>query len=187
MQPDPDRRALDPPASQVALIDEGFVRAAVAASRESARGRIISPLHKSSGDPLHRMLNVVQPGSYIRPHRHLDPPKAESLVVLRGELVTVIFDESGRVLEAHRIGVGGTLGIDLEAGVIHTFYVEEPDTVVFEVKPGPYLATNDKDFMPWAPEEGTPEVGAYMSELRVRCEASFQFSVPSTHSSPPQT
>jgi cupin fold WbuC family metalloprotein len=114
------------------------------------------------------MLNVIQPGSYIRPHRHLDPPKDESLIVLRGLLVVIIFEQDGEISGVHRLGGDDAIGIDLEAGVIHTFLAEAPDTVVFEVKPGPYLPATDKDFMSWAPQEGSPEVGAFLDGLSRR-------------------
>ena len=44
----------------------------------------------------------------------------------------------------------------------------EPDTVVFEVKPGPYQPTSDKDFAPWAPAEGGPDAPAYLADLEAR-------------------
>ena len=42
------------------------------------------------------MLNAIQPGSYIRPHRHLDPPKSESLILLQGMLGYVSFQTTAR-------------------------------------------------------------------------------------------
>ncbi len=45
---------------------------------------MIQPFHKQNSDTLHRMLNAVQPDSYVRPHRHLDPPKAEAWILLQG-------------------------------------------------------------------------------------------------------
>jgi len=79
-------KALNPPDDNVVLIDSKIINDAVEASRISPRKRIILPLHKSSSDNLHRMLNAVQPMSYIQPHRHLDPPKAESFIVLKGSI-----------------------------------------------------------------------------------------------------
>ena len=40
-----------------------------------------------------------------------------------------------------------------------------PDTVIFEVKPGPYDAATDKEFAPWAPPEGDPRAHAYLIQL----------------------
>jgi len=37
--------------------------------------------------------------------------------------------------------------------------------VCYEVKPGPYLQANDKEFAPWAPREGDPDAARYLEEL----------------------
>ena len=140
--------------------------AAIARSRQSPRGRIIYPFHPAASDPLHRMLNVVQPGSYIQPHRHFAPPKAESIVVLQGAIGCVIFTDAGEVEQMHALGSGRpAFGIDIHAGVFHTFFALEADTVLFEVKPGPYEKTSDKDFAPWAPKESANEAKAYLEQL----------------------
>jgi cupin fold WbuC family metalloprotein len=113
------------------------------------------------------MFNAVQPNSYIPPHRHLDPPKAESWVVLRGALAFFTFDAHGSIEACLEIRAGGPVfGVDLEPGVYHTFIALEPDTVVFEVKSGPYSPTSDKAFPAWAPSEGSPQASAYMAWLK---------------------
>ena len=113
------------------------------------------------------MFNAVQPGSYIAPHRHLDPPKDEAWIVLRGALAFFTFDDAGEIQECLEISARGEVfGVDLEPGVYHTFLALEPDTVVFEVKTGPYVTSNDKSFAPWAPSEGSPDAAAYMEALR---------------------
>lgn len=127
---------------------------------------MILPFHTRDDEPLNRMLNAVQPGSYIRPHRHLTPPKAESIVVLRGTIGFLTFDESGTTLEATRLSASlPAFGVDCRPGVFHTFVSLEPDTVVFEVKPGPYVRASDKDFAQWAPKEWSEEAPAYLAKL----------------------
>jgi cupin fold WbuC family metalloprotein len=168
---DRPRLALDPPAEALALISEQRVRDAIEYSRSSPRRRVIAPFHKHHADPLHRMLNAVQPDSYIRPHRHLDPPKAEGWVLLRGALAFFTFDDDGRVRDCMRVAAGGDpFGVDLAAGIYHAFIALQPDTVIYEVKPGPYAADNDKSFAPWAPAEGDPQVPAYMQALLAHYE-----------------
>jgi cupin fold WbuC family metalloprotein len=154
------------PAGPVTVITRPQVAEAIALSRQSPRGRIIRPYHASASDPLHRMLNVVQPHSYIQPHRHAFPPKAESIVVLQGAIGCLIFSDAGAVEQANVLGAGRpAFGIDIHAGVFHTFFALEADTVVFEVKPGPYEKASDKDFAPWAPKEGTSEAKGYLERL----------------------
>ena len=160
-------RALPPPIGPVSWISNSLLEAAVAASRSSSRQRVIQPLHRDEQASLHRMLNAVQPGSYIPPHRHLEPPKAESWIVLRGALAFFTFDDAGQIEQCREIRAGGEVfGVDLEPGVYHSFFALEPDTVVFEVKSGPYAPTTDKHFPEWAPAEGSPAANAYLEALR---------------------
>lgn len=144
-------------------LDCQLMDAALVMSRKSPRKRIIQPLHGHDDDTLHRMLNCMQPGTYIRPHRHLDPPKAESFILIRGALLQLIFDDDGTVTETFEIRAGSSVfGGDIHPGVWHTWIILEPDTVAFEVKPGPYVQVTDKDFAPWAPEEGTGEAEEFV-------------------------
>jgi cupin fold WbuC family metalloprotein len=158
--------ALDPPQGSVVAIDDSIIQTAVQASRKSPRGRIILPFHLSEQDPLQRMLNVLQPGSYVQPHRHLSPPKSEPIIILRGSLLVFVFDSDGKVDERIKLKTGSSrFGVDIRAGEFHTFAALAADTVLFEVKPGPYETLSDKDFAPWAPKEGTPEASEYLRDL----------------------
>jgi cupin fold WbuC family metalloprotein len=146
-----------------ALIDQKFKDA-----KKNLRKREIHNLHSSDEDALHRMLNSIQPGSYLRPHRHLDPPKDEAFVLLKGSAGFVIFDEDQglkkkefALLDFER----GTYGIDIRAGVWHALFSLEPDTVLYEVKPGPYTPLTDKDFAPWSPRDNSPDAVPFLSEL----------------------
>ena len=159
--------ALPPPSGSVCWITRAGMTDALAASRSSPRKRIIQPFHRREDAGLQRMFNAVQPGSYIAPHRHLDPPKDESWIVLRGALAFFTFDEHGTIQDCLEIRAGGDVfGVDLEPGVYHSFYALEADTVVYEVKTGPYAPSNDKSFAPWAPREGEAGVTAYLARLQ---------------------
>jgi cupin fold WbuC family metalloprotein len=160
------RRALDPPPGELVVLGEELAQRALAASRESDRKRVILPFHKSHEDPLHRMLNAAQPGTYVRPHRHLSTPRAEVFLVLRGAVTTIVFYEDGTPRLVQTLEAGSAeFGIDIAPGLFHTFVVRAPDTLLYEVKLGPYLAASAKDFAPWAPEESAPEAPAYLRNL----------------------
>ena len=151
--------------SAVTPITEDLLTAGRRASRESPRKRIILPLHKHSEDVLQRMLNFLQPGSYIRPHRHA-ADRAESLMVLSGTLLYLTFNDQGTVDQVWQMKAGEfPFGIDIDGGIWHSFLALEPDTVLFEVKPGPYNAQADKEFAAWAPEENSPEATSYIEAL----------------------
>ena len=84
--------AMNPPTTDVTIINTLTLEEAIVLSRQSARKRIIFPYHKQSSDKLHRMLNVIQPGSYIRPHDHSAEGKSESVILLRGGICFMTFD-----------------------------------------------------------------------------------------------
>ncbi len=121
----------------------------------------------------HRFLNVLVRGTYIAPHRHKNPAKTESFLVLEGELAFFTFGDSGEVETVHVLG-RDAVGIDVQPGIWHTAAVITPHAVCFEVKPGPYSAANDKDFAPWAPREGDPAVEAYLDRLLSNVRSSEQ-------------
>ncbi|MGE5842964.1 MAG: WbuC family cupin fold metalloprotein [Deltaproteobacteria bacterium] len=150
------------------VIDRALMEQKIGDARKNIRKREIHNFHASDQEPLHRMLNSVQPGSYLRPHRHLDPPKDEAFVLLKGSAGFVIFDaEQGLrkkefvLLDLER----ETYGIDIRAGVWHTLISLKPDTVLYEVKRGPYARLTDKDFAPWSPPDNSPEKASFLAEL----------------------
>ena len=42
--------------------------------------------HERLDDPVNRLLNALEPGTYLRPHRHLNPKKDEIFLLLRGRI-----------------------------------------------------------------------------------------------------
>lgn len=123
-------------------------------------------LHEDYGEPFQRLLNAIEPTSYIRPHRHVLDPKPECLIALRGTLEILLFDAAGRV--ARRQPLGATCQIylvEIPAGAWHTVVSHSSGAVIFEAKAGPFLPHAAKEPAPWAPEEGTPEAASYLRHL----------------------
>ena len=152
------------PDSPVQILDQGLFLPLIERARQSPRLRTNHNFHTSMDDNPHRFLNVMVRDTYIAPHRHRDPPKSESFLVLQGELVFFTFDDTGRIARTLVLG-RDALGVDMQPGVWHTIAVLSDHVVCFEVKPGPYSAATDKDFAPWAPREGDPAAPAYLSRL----------------------
>jgi cupin fold WbuC family metalloprotein len=150
--------------SPVQLLDSGLFSAFIGRARQSPRLRTNDNFHASMEDNPHRFLNVMIRGTYIAPHRHRDPPKAESFIVLEGELAFLTFDDAGQVTGTHILR-RDAVGVDIQPGVWHTIAVLSDHVVCFEVKPGPYSVATDKDFAPWAPREGDAGAGAYLEGL----------------------
>jgi cupin fold WbuC family metalloprotein len=70
------------PRPSVQLITEELISAVVEQARQSTRRRKNYDFHLCDDDNPHRFLNVFLAGSYVQPHRHLMPPKAESFIGL---------------------------------------------------------------------------------------------------------
>lgn len=136
------------------------------AARSSPRRRKNLNFHADDAHPAHRLLNAVEPDSYVCPHRHLAPNKDETLVVLRGAFGVVFFDEAGNVTDRVVIRAGGEhLGVNVPRGVFHTLIALESGSVFLEAKAGPYDAATDKELAPWAPPEGDEKAPTYHATL----------------------
>jgi cupin fold WbuC family metalloprotein len=143
----------------------------------SPRKRINLNFHDDLADPINRMLNAFEPGTYVQPHKHENPDKREVFIVLRGNLVVVFFDDFGNLTECILLNrERGNLVVEIPVGAWHTIISLEPGSVVYEVKDGPYLPMNDKNFASWAPKEGDQGCGEYLKALTDQFYAHFQKS-----------
>lgn len=131
-------------------------------SRLSPRRRMLLPFHRGQEDLVQRMINFMQPGTYIRAHQHPRDWATETLLVMSGCLGFVTFDPDGNVLTTHRLGVGEL--VDIEARVWHSVLALEEDTMILEIKRGPFNQ-EDKVFAAWSPEEFSDAAPAYLEWL----------------------
>ncbi|MDT8316739.1 MAG: WbuC family cupin fold metalloprotein [bacterium] len=149
----------------IKVIDRKLLEKTSEKAAASPRLRMNHNFHELS-DGVQRMLNAIEPGSYTRLHRHLDPDKMELFILLKGKGAVITFDDDGLPLACFKLEAGGeTLGLEVPPGVWHTVVSTEVGTVFLEVKDGPYLPSTDKDFASWAPLPDTPEAERYMAGL----------------------
>ena len=142
--------ALPNTSGEIVLVKVGQYDELLDASKESSRKRMIQPLQRADSDIVQRLLNAMQPGTYIRPHRHPMDGASETLVILQGMLGVVVFDREGDIKETIRMSIGDL--IDIEPRVWHSMVCLAPNTVVAEFKKGPYDAATDKEFASWSSE-----------------------------------
>ena len=154
-------------------IDKSLLNRVSQQAKESSRGRMNYNFHKEYSDTLQRLLNAIEPYSYIQPHKHENPDKREIFTVLRGRLLVVEFDNQGEIAD-HMIvdPKEGSFGAEIPERIYHAIYALEPGTIVYEVKDGPYSPIDDKNFASWAPKEGSPETTEYIKSVfrRLRIE-----------------
>jgi cupin fold WbuC family metalloprotein len=145
--------------------DGASLKETLAKAAASLRLRANLNVHPTLDDPVQRMLNVFQPGTYVRAHRH-EPDRFELFLALSGKAAVLTFDDAGRVLETAVLEPGATWAVELPGDVWHTVVSLAEDTALFEVKPGPYRPLDDKDYASWAPPEGSAEAAATLEVWR---------------------
>lgn len=150
------------------IIDNKLLDELTEKAKNSPRLRMNHNFHEQLDDPLNRLLNAMEPDTYIRPHRHLNPDKDESFLLLRGKAAVFIFDEEGHITEQTLLDPqAGRYGADIKAGVWHGMLVLESGSVVYEAKPGPFVPVSPGNFASWSPEpEDTESVRQFLSYLR---------------------
>lgn len=160
--------AFDNPSGDLFTLTDAQIEQGLRASRESSRLRMILPIHRRQDAEVQRLVNFLQPGTYIRPHKHTMPHASESIVLIHGVIRFFTFDDAGERLSDQVLSSKPLPGvIDIEPNVWHSFLVMEPDTILFECKKGPYDAKTDKLFAGWSPEEGSSDSKSWMNKLNI--------------------
>ncbi len=149
------------------IISWNDLQSLAARGAESPRGRANLNLHPELSDPVQRFFNAVEPGSYVRPHRH-GPGRWETFVAISGAGAMLTFDDDGTVLHRADLSPAGPhVAAEVPAGVWHTIVALKPGAVFLEIKPGPYRPIEDKNFASWSPPEGHKVASAYVKWLSV--------------------
>lgn len=132
------------------LITEELLDNVTAQAKENDRLRMNYNFHETMDAPVHRMLNALEPGTYLPPHRHSD--KEETYLVLRGRLMAFFYDEEGNVTEKICLNpLEGRYGLEIPPRTWHSIIALESGTVIFEIKKGPYQPLSPEDMATWAP------------------------------------
>lgn len=152
--------------SKTQVIDLDLLDKICNQASEASRRRMNHNFHRLE-DTVQRFLNAIEPDSYIRPHRHVDPLKDETFLVLRGSGAVIIFGDDGSIAGIHILDPEkGFWGVDIPGGLYHTILSFSENSVFFELKAGPYDPNADKGFSEWSPEEGSPEAETYLDSLK---------------------
>jgi cupin fold WbuC family metalloprotein len=145
------------PDSAVRLVAAAELRLLTEQAANAPRRRSHLLLHEGPDDQVQRLLIAAQPGTYVRPHRH--SRQWELLIVQSGAADIVILGEAGEVLSRTRLDRTAPM-VQIPVSAWHTCVVHEPDTVIIEVKPGPY---RPNEFAEWAPEEGDERAARFVA------------------------
>ncbi len=106
----------------IKLLTQELLDEVAASSRRSPRQRQNYNFHDLS-EKVQRFVNVLQPGTYVRPHQHLRAPEVngfEFFAVIQGEVGILILNENGQILRSLRVSAAGpTRAVELPEGTIH--------------------------------------------------------------------
>lgn len=103
-------------------------------------------LRNTPDDQSQRMLNALEPGTVMPIHRHRG--STETVVVLRGIVKWLYYDESGKVTDTFVVAPGSHLcGLSVPKGQWHSLECLESGSVIFEAKDGAYAPLEVEDVM----------------------------------------
>jgi cupin fold WbuC family metalloprotein len=143
----------------VCIVNSSRVRELASQAEGVPRRRTHLLLHNGHEDQVQRLMIVLQPGTYIRPHHHSQ--QWEMVVLLQGRGDLLRFDGSGCLTDRIELSSASQVA-QIPAGVWHGFVVREKDTAVLEIKPGPY---RPNEFADLAPDEGAPDAARIVNWL----------------------
>lgn len=128
------------------IITSKFLNIISTQAKESPRLRKNYNLHETLDSKVQRLFNAMEPGTVIPVQRHRNT--AETILLVRGKMKVELYDDEKTVIESAILSPdSGNYGVHIPAGVWHFVEVLEPNTVMFEVKEGPYAPLSNKDIM----------------------------------------
>ena len=125
-------------------IDKTILDELTAKAKASERLRMNLDMRTSSDDTSQRMLNAVEPGTIVPIHRHCFT--AETVIIVRGKVKEIFYDDDGNVTEEVLMEVGGECPmLQIPAGMWHTIEALESGSVIFEAKDGAFAPLSEDD------------------------------------------
>ncbi|MCH2207423.1 MAG: WbuC family cupin fold metalloprotein [Lentisphaerales bacterium] len=137
----------------------------IQAAAKSPRKRSHLNIHDNLDAPVQRLLIALQPDTYVRPHFHPEEDKVELITLLKGSCLAVTFSEQGEILDSMILDTENSL-MEFPPLTWHSLICLEHDTLILEVKKGPYQPLEAKYFANWAPAEGDSKSADYLKQLK---------------------
>jgi len=138
------------------VVTKGNLEELKTLAKQNPRQRVRLCTHNSPADKLHEMFIVHMRHCYIRPHKHIS--KAESLLILEGEVDVILFNDDGSIKQVVSMGspdTGQVFYHRLSLPIYHMLIIRTEFLVFQENTEGPFLRNNTV-FPDWAPvDEGT--------------------------------
>ena len=128
------------------IIDKDVLDNLTARAKASPRLRMNMDLRNSAEDGSQRMLNALEPGTVMPIHRHR--ASSETVVIIRGKIQWVFYDDDGNETERVTLDANGELRcLNVEKGRWHSLQCLKSGSVLFECKDGAYHPLSPEDIM----------------------------------------
>jgi len=128
------------------IINNNLLDEVTAKAKASERLRMNYNFHDSLDAKAQRLLNALEQGTILPIHRHSHT--AETYLLLRGKIRVIYYNDCKKITESATLDLSsGNYGIHIPANQWHTLEVLESDSVIFEVKDGPYYALDKNNIL----------------------------------------
>lgn len=128
------------------LISTAVLDELTAQAKASPRLRMNLDLRNTPADQSQRMLNALEPGTVMPIHRHRHT--SETVVVLRGKVKWLYYDDQGELTATILVEAGGDIcGLSVPMGQWHSLECLESGSVILECKNGAWEAMKEVDMM----------------------------------------
>ena len=128
------------------IITKEILDELTAKAKENPRLRQAMDLRNSPDDLSQRMLNALEPGTVMPIHRH--HASSETVVILRGRIRWIFYDDQGRITESTELLSDGDLRmLNVENDRWHSLECLESGSVLYESKDGPYHPLEEDEIM----------------------------------------
>lgn len=119
------------------VVDQKIIDELSSKAKENPRLRMTMDLRNTPEDQSQRMLNALEPGTVMPIHRH--HASSETVVILRGKIRWLFYDESGNEAERVVLDADGDLRmLNVEKDRWHSLECLTSGAVLYESKDGPY-------------------------------------------------
>ena len=128
------------------IIDKILFESLTEQAKANPRLRQNYDLRNSTEDLSQRMLNALEPGTILPIHRH--HVSSETVVVLRGKIKWMFYDENGVETESVTLDADGEVRmLNVERDRWHSLVCLESGSVLYESKDGAYRPLGEDEVM----------------------------------------
>ena len=150
------------------LISNDCIEAVIEKSKRASRKRVPILVHDSYDEIPQRFVNCMASDSYIKPHKHESDSQWELVTWISGDMLVIIFDDSGRILNKVKMGQYSNRVMEIQRNQYHS-YVPLSDCAYLEIRNCRFIYGRpeaDRTFASWAPDEGDLGVSDFVDWLK---------------------